>query len=82
MEELQYRRQSQNHRCIQLCCCSRSRLAAFNKVTSQANQIEIKPFQQQTANIAALNVGESQFFLHADPQMIKWMAQSDNEYLI
>ncbi len=133
-------------------------LAEFNKVTPQVNQIEINPFQQQTANIAALkeegiaveawapfaegkngifqnevlteignkygksvaqvivrwlveqdvivltksvnpdrmaqnmdvfdfsltdedkekiatlNVGESQFFSHADPQMIKWMA--------
>ncbi len=133
-------------------------LAEFNKVTPQVNQIEINPFQQQTANIAALkeegiipeawapfaegkndifqnevlteigkkyqksvaqvivrwlveqeiivlaksvnpermaenidvfdfsltdedkaqiaklNVGESQFFSHSDPQMIKWMA--------
>lgn len=29
---------------------------------------------EDKAKIAALNVGESQFFSHADPQMIKWMA--------
>ncbi|MGG5318188.1 aldo/keto reductase [Enterococcus sp. AZ072] len=42
-----------------------------------AQNIDVFDFaltDEDKAKIATLNVGESQFFSHADPQMIKWMA--------
>ena len=42
-----------------------------------AQNIDVFDFEltdEDKAKIATLNVGESQFFSHADPQMIKWMA--------
>lgn len=52
-------------------------LAKSTKPERMAENIDVFDFQlteEDKEAIATLNVGESQFFSHADPAMIKWMA--------
>ena len=52
-------------------------LAKSTKPERMRQNLDIFNFEltdEDHAQIATLNAGESQFFSHADPQMIKWMA--------